>query len=177
MSEELFLYLDKGPYRFISDNIWKGKPIDHILIATKRLHCLTSFYSMFYRNKEKIVPDNIYDLLTPLVLFHWIMGSSVKLKGRGIIISTNDYNIPYIVKLMNVLIIKYSLHCNLLISNNNTRIYIYRSSLKYLVRTIKSVLISSVINITNERLSYFNNLLDEMSKDDYVASSNYDLII
>lgn len=70
MSEELFLYLDKGPCRIISDNVWKGKPIDDILIATKRLHCLNSFYPMFYRNKAKIVPNNIYDLLTPLVLFH-----------------------------------------------------------------------------------------------------------
>lgn len=105
------------------------------------------------------------------------MGSSVKLKGRGIIISTSDYNIPYTVKLMNVLIIKYSLHCNLLLSNNNTRIYIYRSSLKYLITIIKSVLISSVSNITNERLGYFNSFLDEMSNDNYVASSKFDPII
>jgi hypothetical protein len=56
--------------------------------------------------------------------------------------------------------------------NNNTRIYIYRSSLKLFIRIIKSALVSSVSYIINERLSYFNSLLDEMPSDNYVAPSN-----
>ena len=33
--EEIYPYCAKDPYRFISDNTWKGKPADDILIATK----------------------------------------------------------------------------------------------------------------------------------------------
>ena len=73
---------------------------------------------------------------------------------------------------MNVLISKYPLHCNVLMLNNNTRIYIYRSSLKHLIRITKYALISSLSHRINERLSYFNSLLDEMSSDDYVGSFN-----
>jgi len=160
--DEISLYCNKGPYRFTSGSKWKGKPVDELLIATKWLHCFTSYHTLFYRNKEKIVPYNIYDLLTPLVLFHWIIGSSVKLKGRGIEISIYGFNIMDTVKLMNVLIIKYSLHCNLLSSNDKTRIYIYRSSLEHLIKIIKPVLMFSANNMTKERLSYICKWLYEI---------------
>jgi hypothetical protein len=68
--EELFLYFHKGPYGFIKDNMWKGKPVDERVIATEGLHCLTSFYLIFYRNKKETVKDNMYDLCTLLVLFN-----------------------------------------------------------------------------------------------------------
>lgn len=97
------------------------------------------------------------------------MGSSVKLKGRGIRISTDNYNIPYTVKLINVLIIKYSLQCNLLISKNKTTIYIYRSSLGCLIKIMQSVLTSNTSNTIKERTSYFINLLDQMEDNNSVA--------
>ena len=171
---EISLYCDKGPYRYINDGRSKGKPADDILISTKWLHCLTSFYTVFYSNKEKVVPNNIYDLLTPLVLFHWVIGSGVKLKGRGLILSTDGFNIPDTIKLMNVLVIKYSLRCNLLIVNNKTRIYIYRSSLEYLIRVIKLVLNTSARNITKEILSYFSCVLDELLEVNSGISQKFD---
>lgn len=33
----------------------------------------TEFYSLFYKNKTKIVPNNIQELLTPRALAYWIM--------------------------------------------------------------------------------------------------------
>lgn len=173
--DEISLYCDKGgPYRYINDGYSKGKPADVILISTKWLHCLTSFYPVFYSNKEKVVPNNIYDILTPLVLFHWVIGSGVKLKGRGLILSTDGFNIPDTVKLMNVLIIKYSLRCNLLIVNNKTRIYIYRSSLEDLIRIIKLVLNTSARNITKEILSYFSDVLDGLLEVNSATSYKFD---
>jgi hypothetical protein len=29
------------------------------------------FYELFYKDKVKVVPDNIYDILTPIALAHW----------------------------------------------------------------------------------------------------------
>jgi len=172
---EISLYCRKDPYRFTSGSKWKGKPVDELLIATKWLHCFTGYDTLFYRNKAKIVPGNIYDLLTPLVLFHWIMGSSVKLKGRGILISICDFNIIDTVKLINVLIIKYSLHCNLLSSSDKKRIYIYRSSLEHLIRTIKPVFMSSANNMTEQKLYYISKLFYDILG--CIASSNSEIKI
>ena len=40
--------------------------------------CLTELYQIFYitglSGNKKIIPDNIYDLLTPRALAHWIQG-------------------------------------------------------------------------------------------------------
>jgi hypothetical protein len=101
------------------------------------------------------------------------MGASVILKGRGLMIST-CFNISDAVKLVNVLIIKYSLHCNLLILNKNkTRIYIYRSSLVNLIGILKPVLTYSVNNIAGfrERSSCFSNFLEEVTRNSYEESS------
>lgn len=43
-------------------------------MQTRALPCFTELHSLFYKNKVKVIPDNIYDLLTPVALAHWIMG-------------------------------------------------------------------------------------------------------
>jgi hypothetical protein len=88
------------------------------------LYCFTEIYSIFYIKHEKRVPYNIYDLLTPLVLAHWVMGNGIRLKGRGLKLYTDSFNIPNTVILINVLIIKYGLHCNLLLEKGKSIIYI-----------------------------------------------------
>jgi len=83
---------------------------------------------MFYLNK-KILPYNIYDLLTPVALANFIAGSGIKLKGRGILLYTDSLAIPEVVTLMNVLMVRYRLTCTLQSVSNRHNIYIYRSSL------------------------------------------------
>ena len=108
------------------------------------MHYFAQIYRIFYIEDrlipnqcyplrcKKIVPDNIYDILTPLALAHWVMSSGIKLKGRGLnLYIDKDYNIFDAVKLINVLIIKYRLHCKIMSLDNKKRffIYIYRSSM------------------------------------------------
>lgn len=50
-------------------------------------------------------------------------------KGKGIFLCTDSYSIQDVVRLMNVLIIRYDLKCTLHESNEGYRIYIYRNSL------------------------------------------------
>lgn len=104
---------------------------------------------------KKIVPNDIYNLLTPLAFYHWVMSSGIKIKGRGLkLYIDNDFNIIDAVKLINVLIVKYRLNCTILsegkpLNNkdglkNNTGlyrlvIYIYRSSLSQIEKFIKGV--------------------------------------
>nr|QBM31568.1 hypothetical protein [Arthrobotrys musiformis] len=141
--KEISKYCDKDPYRYINDGKLKGKSKDELLIATKWMHCFVDIYFMFYKEKDqKIVPNNIYNLLTPLVLAHWVKGGSLKLQGRGIILYTDGFNLIGVVKLINVLIIKYRLNCNLLMENNKPKIYIFRSSLNNLITIINQTNIS-----------------------------------
>lgn len=140
---EIHIYCEKDPYRFNSN--LKGKPIDVILISTKWLFSFIDIYSMFYINNVKRVPYNIYDLLTPFVLAHWVMGSGIRLKGRGIRLYTNFNNLFDSVKLINVLIIKYQLRCNLLLEKDKHIIYIYRSSLDTLLMSIKPYMLPCII--------------------------------
>jgi hypothetical protein len=61
----------------------------------------------------KVIPQNIYDLLTPAGLAHFIMGDGTREPGYGVILCTDSYTILDVVRLMNVLMIKYRLECTL----------------------------------------------------------------
>nr|YP_009945120.1 LAGLIDADG endonuclease [Monilinia laxa]QOE17484.1 LAGLIDADG endonuclease [Monilinia laxa] len=130
------MYCEKDPYRFNSSSL-KGKPVDIILISTRWMFCFMDIYSMFYLKNVKRVPCNIYDLLTPSVLAHWVMSDGTRLQGRGIKLGA-DFNGTFdTIKLINVLIIKYRLCCNLQLEKDKHSIYIYRSSLNTLAINIK----------------------------------------
>ena len=60
-------------------------------------------------NKIKIIPYNIYDLLTPIALAHWIMDDGVK-RNKGLVLCTDSFSISDVVRLSNVLRIKYGLN-------------------------------------------------------------------
>ena len=91
----------------------------------------------------KVVPYNIYDLLTPVALAHFIMGDG-GFKSKGIFLCTDSYSIQDVVRLMNVLIIRYDLRCTLHKSNENYRIYISRNSVGKVLEIVKPYLIPSM---------------------------------
>ncbi len=114
---------------------------------TRSLLCLTDIYSrrgpyvsarwwqkLFYVNKVKIIPDNIYDLLTPVAIAHWIQGDGTK-HGNGLVICTDSFTICEVVTLINVLIIRYNLDCSVFNKGGYYRIYIRARSIP-LLRTI-----------------------------------------
>lgn len=45
-----------------------------VQLFSRALPCFTELHSLFYVNKVKVIPHNIYDLLTPVALAHIIMG-------------------------------------------------------------------------------------------------------
>jgi hypothetical protein len=53
---------------------------------------------------------NIYDLLTPVALAHWIQGDGVA-RSHGLIICTDSYKVEDVAKLINVLKIRYNIDC------------------------------------------------------------------
>ena len=46
------------------ENKLKGKKYYSLEFRTRYLPCFNELHGFFYKNKVKVVPDNIYDLLT-----------------------------------------------------------------------------------------------------------------
>ena len=104
---------------------------------TRSLPCISEIYSLFYPNGVKIIPENIYELLTPVALAHLIMGDGTR-RDYGLEICTDCFNITDVIKLTNVLRIRYGLDCTLHKKRvDQYRIYIKSSSMP-LLRTIVS---------------------------------------
>jgi hypothetical protein len=96
------------------------------------MSCFTELRSLFYPNSVKVIPENIYELLTPVALAHLIMGDG-SVSRHGLIICTDSYTMPEIVRFINVLMMRYRLDCRL---RNHTptqpRIYIRQCSMPLL---------------------------------------------
>ena len=65
-------------------------------------------------------------------------------KSKGIFLCIDSYSIQDVVRLMNVLIIRYDLKCTLHKSNGGHRIYISRKSVRKVVEIVKPYFISSM---------------------------------
>lgn len=118
-------YCERYPYSYSS--LRKGKPHYNVTITTRALPCFTELYNLFYKEGKKIIPHNIYDLLTPVALAHLIMGDGTA-QSSGLRICTDSFEVQDIVRLMNVLIIRYGLTCTLHLDRGRFRVYINKSS-------------------------------------------------
>jgi hypothetical protein len=106
---------------------------------------MNSLYSLFYVNKVKVIPQNIYELLTPVALAHMIMGDGVA-KPHGLILCTDSYSVQDVVRLMNVLIIRYELECTLRYHTlTQPRIYIRQRSMDKLQTIVQPFIYSSLL--------------------------------
>jgi len=124
---------------------------------SRSLPCMTELRSLFYPNGVKIVPNNIYELLTPVALAHLIMGDG-SIQRHGLIICTDSYTVKDIVRLMNVLIIRYRLECILRAHRQNQyRIYIKQCSMTSLLNIVSPFMHSSMLYKFKSALSNPSN--------------------
>lgn len=113
--------------------------------------CLTELYYLFYSKGVKVIPVNIYELLTPVALAHLIMGDGCG-NRHGLLLCTDSFTVPEVVKLMNVLIIKYQLNCTLRFHTpTQPRIYIRESSMKKLRGIVEPYMFSSMMYKLEEK--------------------------
>lgn len=122
-----------------------GKIHCSIAMTTRALPCLTVLYSKFYLNGLKIVPTDIYNMLTPVALAHLIMGDGTSDHGNGVILCTDSFNLKDVIILMNVLIIRYKLECTLRLHGSNPRIYIRKRSMPLLLSIVTPYFHSSML--------------------------------
>lgn len=122
--------------------------------STRYLPCFNELYDLFYNKKIKIIPNNIYELLTPIALSHWIMGDGAKL-NKGLVLCTDSFTIQEVIILMNVLKIKYDIDSTIQgIQNQRPRIYILPKSMPKLINICKPYFLPSMLYKLNLNFYY-----------------------
>lgn len=116
-----------------------------VYFRTRGLPCFSELRSVFYIDKNKVVPENIYNLLTPVALAHIIMGDGVA-KEFGLILCTDSYKLVDVIRLMNVLMIKFRLECTLRFHRpTHPRIYIRQRSMPIIRELVKPYMAKSML--------------------------------
>ena len=105
------------------------KNFTSIYFATRTLPCLTVYYNMFYQKKVKIVPLDLYNLLTYEALAHWICCDGTK-TYRGLTLHTQYFTIKQVVFIVSILIYKFNLKCSIHMQRNQPTIYIGTKSMQ-----------------------------------------------
>lgn len=131
-------YCIRYPYLIKSSRL--GVTTYGLEFVTRVLPCFTELHSLFYISVAcavKRIPENIYELLTPIALAHTIMGDG-SVQRHGLIICTDSYSIEDVVRFINVLIIKYKIECTIRSPREKQyRIYIRERSMPLLRQIVK----------------------------------------
>lgn len=128
-----------------SESIRQGVSHFGVYFRTRGLPCFSELRSEFYIDKNKVVPENIYNLLTPVALAHIIMGDGVA-KEYGLILCTDSYKLVDVIRLMNVLMIKFRLECTLRFHRpTHPRIYIRQRSMPIVRELVKPYMAKSML--------------------------------
>ena len=141
----------------LTTSIRAGNRFYGLRFRTRAMPCLTELYSLFYPNGVKIVPYNIFELLTPIALAHMIIGDG-SVQSHGLIICTDSYTVQDVVRLINVLMIKYRLDCTVRFhSTTQPRIYISQSSMPSLLNIVSPFMHPSMLYKLKSALSNPSN--------------------
>jgi hypothetical protein len=115
-----------------------------IEVVTRSLPCFLMLYQKFYFKRKKIVPQDLYDILTYEGLAHWIMGNGSFVKGGGLYLQTQSFTVNECIFIMNVLNIKFGLNTTLNKQRNYYMIYIRVKSIQILYPKISLYILPSI---------------------------------
>lgn len=103
-----------------------------VAFVTRSLTCFTELYNSFYKDGKKCVPSDIYNMLTIQAFSHWICGDGSFVKGGGLYLQTQSFTIIDVVRLVNVLILKFNSKCTIHYQEGKPVIYISSRSVRKL---------------------------------------------
>lgn len=78
-----------------------------VIFSTRTYIVFSRLYGVFIVKGVKIVPQEIYHLLSPIALAHWIMCDGAAVNQGGLLLCTDGFSVKEVCRLMNVLIIRY----------------------------------------------------------------------
>lgn len=123
-----------------------GKTFFSLRLSTRSLPCFSNLSNLFIQNGVKIVPFDIYNLLNPVALAHWIQGDGSYHPSGGLFLCTDNYSIKDVVRLMNVLMVRYELDCTMHKHRpDQYRIYIKKNSMDKLRSIVKQHMVPSML--------------------------------
>ena len=64
-----------------------------IYFLTLRFSCLNEYYEIFYKDRVKIIPNNLDKLLTPIGLAYWIMDDGGKSSYGHTVLHTRSFTL------------------------------------------------------------------------------------
>lgn len=80
-----------------------GKIYKSIYFRTLTLPCLNEYHNMFYKNKVKIIPENLDKLLTPIGLAYWIMDDGGITAYKQTVLHTRSFCKKEVLFIMEIL--------------------------------------------------------------------------
>lgn len=90
-------------------DIRTGKIYKSIYFRTLAFPCLNEFFDIFYKDKVKIIPKNLDELLTPVGLAYWIMDDGGITVHKQTVLHTRAFSKKEIIYIMEVLEKNFSL--------------------------------------------------------------------
>lgn len=132
-------------------DIRTGKVYKSIYIRTSRFPCLNKYHDLFYKDKIKIVPLNIQDILTPIGLAHLLMGDGYFHSSHGVVyICSESFTKEEQELLITTLKLKFGIDATLnkRISSSGTesfRIRISKKSMDKLITLVKPYFIPEML--------------------------------
>lgn len=173
----LFVFSFLSPYCNSMPNLISSNRNDTktyaLQILTRSLPCFTKLYSLYYPNGIKIVPADIYNLLTPIALAHWISGDGTK-NRHGLTISTESFSVEDTVRLLNVLMIRYRLDCSLHKHSIGYNIYIKENSMPLLRTIVQPYMHNSMLYKLRIPLLKHSSQVTKDSKNKFLKQSSND---
>jgi NADH-ubiquinone oxidoreductase chain 4 len=121
-----------------------GKIYTGIFFATRVFPCFTEWYEIFYMKKTKIVPLDLYNMLTYEALAYWIMGDGTK-TGKGLTLQTQSFTLKECVFIISILIHKFDLKCSIHMQRNLPTIYVSVKSMEQIRAKLLPYFIPSML--------------------------------
>ena len=118
-----------------------GKAYSRIRFNTYSLPCFNELYDSFYPEGKKIIPSNIFDLITPLGIAYWICDDGYfDKRGRAVVIATQGFSPEEVNLLGKILTDKFNLKCSINLSNGGFIVRISAKSLLVLQSLLSPVM-------------------------------------
>ena len=118
---------------------------------SKSLEELGLFHKYFYRDRTKILPENIFNLITPCALAIWFMDDGTN-AGNSYIINTQCFSKEEQEKIINFFKKKYDINAKIVKEYSNFKIALGRHEYQKLNAIIEPYIIPSMIyKICNPR--------------------------